>query len=117
MATPLVIVVLSLVGISAEVHDSMHALLVIGSVALAAASFCWGFRVHRDWRLFLVLGSGVALIIPAQFFASGIRETGLMVAGAGMLVFAHLLNRRLCETCLHCEHAGDVAEGQRGENE
>ena len=116
MATPLVIIVLSLVGISAEVHDSMHALLVAGSIALATASLCWGFRVHRDRRLFMVLGGAVAFIIPAQFLATGIQETGLMVAGAGMLVIAHLLNRRLCETCFHCEHAREVAEGHRVES-
>jgi hypothetical protein len=110
MATPLIIIVLSLVGISTEVHDSLHALLVFGSVALAAGSLCWGFRVHRDWRLFMVLGGAVALIIRAQFRTEGIQETGLMVAGAGLLVIAHLLNRRLCGTCAHCEHASEGTE-------
>ena len=110
MATPLIIIVLSVVGISAEVHDSLHALLVTGSVALAAGSLCWGFRVHRDWRLFMAFSGAVALIIRAQCLAEGIQETALMVAGAGLLVIAHLLNRRLCATCAHCKDASEAAE-------
>ena len=110
MATPLIIIVLSVVGISAEVHDSRHALLVTGSVALAAGSLCWGFRVHRDWRLLMVLGGAVASIIRAQCLAEGIEETALMVAGAGLLVIAHLLNRRWCATCAHCEPANQGTE-------
>lgn len=103
MATPLLGTTLTLAGIGFLAHDSTERLLLMASVGLAAASLWWGFRLHRQRRVFLILAVALALIAIGGFGVESPYETVLVVAGAAMLAAGHLVNRHLCGTCASCE--------------
>jgi hypothetical protein len=50
MASPLVVTILPLAGLSFLVQEVTEGFLLAASAALAAASLCWGFRLHRRAR-------------------------------------------------------------------
>jgi ABC-type Mn2+/Zn2+ transport system ATPase subunit len=76
---------------------------VLASLTLAGSSIAWGFRIHRQQRLFLTLGAAAAMMGAGRFLAKGSYEIALVTLGAGLLTVSHILNYQLCRSCVQCE--------------
>ncbi|MDQ3011039.1 MAG: MerC domain-containing protein [Acidobacteriota bacterium] len=53
--------------------------------------------------LFFTIGVGIILVARLTFGESRF-EMPAAVAGASLIATAHLINHRLCRTCLNCRH-------------
>jgi hypothetical protein len=103
LTVPLLVTVLPLAGAGVFLGGSLEVLFLAASVALATGSLCWGFRRHRRWQMFIVLGAALMMIAVGRFLASESFELVFVVMGAAVLAGGHLLNRYLCLTCRVCE--------------
>jgi hypothetical protein len=103
LTVPLLVTVLPLAGAGVFLGGSLEVLFIAASVALATGSLCWGFRRHRRWQMFIVLGAALTMIAVGRFLASESFELVFVVMGAAVLAGGHLLNRYLCLTCRVCE--------------
>ena len=108
MAVPLLITVLPLVGLGFILGESAELVMVVAAGGLAAGSLTWGYRHHRNWRVFLILGGALMLIFIARLGVSEKAEIVFMVLGGLLLTGAHLVNRHLCRTCQHCHNFGQL---------
>ena len=102
MTAPILLTVLPLVGLGFILSESAEFALVVGAVGVAVGSLTWGYRHHRKWRVFLMLGGALILIFIARFHASEGTEVIYMAMGGLLLAVVHLINRRLCRMCQHC---------------
>ena len=100
--TPLAVALLPFLALKSASHEIIHKGVILVSVILAVGGFCWGVRRHKDWRLLLLIGSGIVLLAFSQF---GSYVHAEMVASGGALCLAasHWINRQLCKRCLRCE--------------
>jgi hypothetical protein len=103
LTVPLLVTVLPLAGAGVFLGGSLEVLFIAASVALATGSLCWGFRRHRRWQMFIVLGAALTMIGVGRFLARESFELVFVVMGAAVLAGGHLLNRYLCLTCRVCE--------------
>jgi len=106
MTVPVLLSVLPLSGLRPLLEHAVETLFVIASVGLAVASHCWGFRIHRKRRSFLIVGAATLMIVTGQSMADEPYELALVVVGALLLAAGHLVNRHLCRACLSCERTG-----------
>jgi hypothetical protein len=88
---------------------ALEVLFLAASVALATGGLWWGFRRHRRWQMFIVLGAALTMIAAGRFLARESFELVFVIMGAAVLAGGHLLNRYLCLTCRVCE--GEDARG------
>jgi MerC mercury resistance protein len=103
LTVPFLVTVLPLAGAGVLLGGSLEVLFIVASVVLAIGSLCWGFRRHRRWRVFIVLGAALTMIAVGRFLASEPYELVFVFMGAVGLAGGHLLNRYLCLTCVVCE--------------
>jgi MerC mercury resistance protein len=103
LTVPFLVTVLPLAGVGVLLGGSLEILFIVASVVLATVSVCWGFRRHRRWRVFVVLGAALTMIAVGRFLASEPYELVFVFMGAMVLAAGHLLNRYLCLTCVVCE--------------
>jgi hypothetical protein len=103
LTVPFLVTVLPLAGVGVLLGGSLEILFIVASVVLATCSLCWGFRRHRRWRVFVVLGAALTMIAVGRFLASQPYELVFVFTGAMVLAAGHLLNRYLCMTCVVCE--------------
>ncbi|MGH7428581.1 MAG: MerC domain-containing protein, partial [Candidatus Methylomirabilaceae bacterium] len=105
MTVPVLLSMLPLAGLQPLMTNAVETLFVIASVGLAMASHCWGFRIHRKRRGFLIIGAAIVMILAGRSLADGPYELALVVCGALLLAAGHLMNRYLCQACVSCEQA------------
>lgn len=75
--------------------ESFHLWMLIIALPTSLIALYIGQRQHRSWTPILVaMPAIIALGIGALLFHGLMLETWLTVAGAFMLIFAHLLDRR-----------------------
>ena len=67
LTVPLLVTVLPLAGAGVLLGGSLEILFIVASVVLATVSLCWGFRRHRRWRVFVVLGAALLMIAVGRF--------------------------------------------------
>jgi hypothetical protein len=103
LTVPFLVTVLPLAGVGVLLGGSLEILFIVASVVLATGSLCWGFRRHRRWRVFIVLGTALTMIAVGRFLASEPYELLFVFMGAVVLAAGHLLNRYLCLTCVVCQ--------------
>jgi hypothetical protein len=103
LTVPFLATVLPLAGLGVLLGGSLEILFIVASVVLATCSLCWGFRRHRRWRVFVVLGAALTMIAVGRFLASETYDLVFVFTGAMVLAAGHLLNRYLCLTCVVCE--------------
>jgi hypothetical protein len=92
-----------------------HVFLALLILPVGTYAFLAGFRHHRNlWVLFLGMpGMFLVVVVPYLVHALNIflPETALMILGSILLISAHWINRKSCQTCQahqHSEHAEDV---------
>ncbi len=138
VALPFIITLLPLIGLSFLAH-SLFELIMIGiALTLATASFCWGVRIHGQWKLLLFIAAAAALFasgmslldhsilsgdghshtstlllgdISALHFSSETLHWVLMGIGGLTLALGHFLNDRLCRSCSSCTTHTHEGEG------
>jgi hypothetical protein len=103
LTAPFLVTVLPVAGVGVLLGGSLEILFIVASVVLATSSLCWGFRRHRRWRVFVVLGAALTMLAVGRFLASEPYELIFVFMGALVLAAGHLLNRYLCLTCIVCE--------------
>ena len=62
LTVPFLLTVLPLAGVGVLLGGSLEILFIVASAVLATVSLCWGFRRHRRWRVFVVLGAALTMI-------------------------------------------------------
>jgi hypothetical protein len=105
LVTPLVLISLPILARYYVSHPLFHLLLALAIVPVGFLAFLSGFRHHATpWALVLGI-PGLLLVATVPYFAHvlfwNINETVLMILGSGLLITAHLLNRRACRSCAH----------------
>ena len=100
---PLVIGILPLIGLGFLADHTAERIFVGFSICLAVMSLCWGFRTHGRAHLFWILIASASLIGTGLFIVSEQQHVYFVVAGAVGIAITHLMNRRLCRSCTHCE--------------
>lgn len=107
MATPLLIIALPLIGLGFLLGESAELVIIAAAAGLAVGSLTWGYRHHRKWRIFLLLGGAFVCIFIARFRVPEQYESIFTACGGILLMAGHLLNRRLCRACQHCKMLED----------
>lgn len=72
----------------------LHLALLVPALILALASFPTACRHHQRHAIMVVGFSGALLLMVALYLA-GIWEILVSIVGAGLLIMAHWINRRL----------------------
>ncbi|MFS1523161.1 MerC domain-containing protein [Microbulbifer sp. 2304DJ12-6] len=72
----------------------LHLALLVPALILALASFPTSCRHHQRHAIMVVGFSGALLLIVALYL-TGIWEILVSIVGAGLLIMAHWINRRL----------------------
>ena len=107
MAAPLLMTVLPLIGLGFILSERAELVMIFGVVGLAVSSLTWGYRHHRKWHVFLILGGALMLIFIARFGVSERTEIIFMAMGGLLIADVHLINRHLCCSCQHCDSSRD----------
>lgn len=99
VATALFATVLPLFGMSALLDERVEFTFLATAVLLGAGSLGLGLRHHRDVRPVLLLLVGLSLLfgLRPQFEEGSTAEVLVVIAGAAMLVVAHLFNLRVSQ--------------------
>jgi hypothetical protein len=85
--------------------ERLERLFVIVSVTLATVALRRGVRLHNERRVYVALAAGALVLLASRTieFSSERTELLLSIAGASLLVTAHVLNiralRRCCARC------------------
>ena len=109
LALPLLVAALPLAGYGFLLSRNLETLFISGSLLLATSSFCLGYRLHREFRLLMILYLCTGMIVAGKSLITGPAGLWLAVPGALGLAAGHLFNRRLCRQCAVCGH--DHPEG------
>ncbi len=104
VAMPFLLTLLPLLGLGVLAHSVVDSALFTITIGLAAISLCWGMRVHRRWQILSLLVAALILFWMAGFSAHDTDEAILVGIGGVCLAVGHLLNRKLCRSCVHCSH-------------
>ena len=105
IALPLFLSLVPLVGLSFLLDESVEWMIVGASVIVGAFSLLPAyFRRHGKRRSLLLFAAGVGLIVAShlQFEDEPALQIPFLLAGAGLITAAHLVNRRLCCECIGC---------------
>lgn len=107
---PLVITLLPLMGLAFLADDRVEWALLALSALLGIGSLCLGYRRHRSRRALAILSVGLALLVSGRIIESheqpGALGVSLVVLGGITVAASHLLNRRLCRSCVTCHDHG-----------
>jgi MerC mercury resistance protein len=109
-AMPLLIGLLPFVGLGFLADEQAEYMLVGLSIGIGILNLIPSYaRKHRQWRPLLLLAFGMVLIFAVKLFTEeGSRlETPAMVFGTLLIACAHVVNRRLCQSCAACHPAGE----------
>lgn len=99
---PLVVTLLPLGALAFLADEAFERALIAGSLVLAAASFCWGYRRHRRWRALMILAAAAVLLLAVRPQTNESWEPVTAALGGFGLAAGHWLNRRLCRSCQEC---------------
>jgi hypothetical protein len=105
VVTPLVILSIPFMARYYLMHPYFHYLLAVFIIPVGVYAFAKGHRHHHNNKVFLFGFPGLFLVgvvpILVHKFAVPVNEPILMLAGSGLLVSAHWMNRKSCSCELH----------------
>jgi hypothetical protein len=105
LATPSVVSFLPLLGISFLANEGVEYFFIGFSIIVAALSLLPAYlNRHGKIRAILLFASGLNFVIFADILFEDdlIGKIIFLFIGATCITAAHLLNRRLCRSCLKC---------------
>lgn len=103
---PIVVVALPMLAKPLVEHDIVHVSLAGFVFLFCLTAYLPGYLKHRDKRLIFIGILGVSLVFFATFMArvwGEIIEAAIITAGNTIIIFGHLLNRKLLEHS-NCKH-------------
>lgn len=108
LLVPVVLPTLALMGLSFLGYELFERIILGISLVIGGVAVVMGMRHHQSWLPLLFLALGGVLYFNKDAFGHG-WEPLLIVAGAALIVVAHILNLHLCRARHHkpCE---DVEE-------
>ena len=100
---PVILPVLPLLGIGFLAdHTWEHAFLIVTAI-LGSIAMLSGFkRYHKRLYPFYLLYLGVALYWIKHDFSEDV-EALFIIGGASLIIAAHYINIKLCESCKQCD--------------
>lgn len=99
---PFLVSVLPLIGLGFLVDHTVEVIFVAFSILLATTSICLGFRYHGRLRAAAVLIFSVGCLATAFIIIEHGQHMPLLVAGALGIAASHLINHKLCKSCVDC---------------
>ena len=109
IAMPLLLSVLPLVGLGILATETFERCMLASALVFAITSSCWGMRVHRSWKIAPMFCVAIVLMGVSRICAGAVHGVVLGLGGV-LLSLSHLLNHRLCRTCVSCEHSSHDGE-------
>jgi hypothetical protein len=109
-ATPLLAGLLPLVGMGFLASEQAEWVLIGLSLSIGGLSLLPSYaRKHKQWRPLLLFAFGASLIVAVRLcMEEGSRlEAPAMALGPALIACAHLVNRRLCQSCAACHPLGE----------
>ena len=103
IALPAIITALPLLGLGFLAGHTFEAIMLVVSVTLASASLCWGTRVHGKRNVLLFILAAAVLFSLGFFVFDGSKHWTLIGFGGLCLAVGHVINRKLCRSCQHCQ--------------
>lgn|SRR5688572_18404528 len=82
---PLLTGVLPLLGLGFLAGAEIERILLMVSVVLAIGGFCFGFRYHKRYNIFMFLVAGLALIFTGRISVDESLELPFVVSGTLLL--------------------------------
>ncbi len=101
VALPFVVTALPFLGLGFLASNPFELGMICFTVSLATVSFCWGSRLHGEWRTLLFVLSALLLFLIGHEVEGQLHW---IVMGIGGLALAsgHFLNMKLCSSCKQC---------------
>jgi hypothetical protein len=105
VALPFAISLLPLLGLSFLADERFDWLLLALAVGAGVLSLLPSyFRHHRKARTLILFVFGFALIFVAHLWLEDDWhiQAPVIITGAGFVISAHIINRKLCQSCIAC---------------
>jgi len=91
-AQPLLLVALPMVGLGFVMEKPFEIVVIYTSVVLATIALAFGYKQHKNYKLFLGLALGIIMIVLSRL-VEGVAEQVLSVLGALSLTGCHIYNQ------------------------
>jgi len=102
-------VVLSLSAVWAHYlpsEERFHRALALLIAAVGCFAIVNGYQKHRRFRVLLLMGCGLCLILAGAYFGdrlpSHMAEVAVTMTGSSLMIAAHLMNHTFCRNCQRC---------------
>jgi hypothetical protein len=106
LVLPLLLVALPSFGALQLQNENFHTWMLISVIPISIYALTMGCKKHKRYRLFLLGGAGLVLMVVAVLFGHDIGgelgEKTLTLLGAVLIVIAHFRNFRLCRKHNDC---------------
>lgn len=100
---PILLPLLPLVGLSFLADHTWEHVFLLMTAALGTVALFSGFkRYHKRLYPFYLLYLGVALYWIKHDFSEDV-EALFIIGGASLIIAAHYMNIKLCESCKQCD--------------
>jgi hypothetical protein len=108
MLLPFVILSLPILARYFLANPFFHVLLALLILPVGTYAFLAGFRHHRNlWVLFLGF-PGMLLVVVTPYLVHALSlalpEAAILFFGSGLLIAAHIINRKSCQSCQNHQH-------------
>lgn len=94
--------VLPFLGPRLFLGDGLEKALLVIAGGVAIAAFSWGLLRHRRAYVLWLLVSAFGLIFAGRAWVENPYQIPLIVSGSLLLAAGHILNSRLCRSCVNC---------------
>nr|WP_245217523.1 MerC domain-containing protein [Rheinheimera maricola] len=102
---PVILPVLPLLGLSVGHNHAFERIMLLTTMVLGFIALFIGFhRYHRKLYPFYSLFLGVFIYWQKDVWGHE-YEHAVLIVGASLVVLAHVMNMRLCNSCNSCEDA------------
>ena len=105
LALPMLVGILPLIGLGFLLSETSERALIGLSALIATASLLPSYYLHHGKlrSIFLAVGGLSLIVMTHLLFEDNLAaKIVFLIAGAGLITTAHLLNRRLCLACKVC---------------
>ena len=108
--TPLVVSVITAIGLGFLRNDALLWPLMLASLAIAFWGFWRGRRMHQVSLPLLIAAAGSISMTSGVIFVHGPVARPMIYVGAAMLLAATLWNARLRRTCVRADESASLVE-------
>ena len=106
---PFIVAFLPFVGMSFFASTGFEWFILITAVIVASTSLCLGFKTHQKINPLIIAGFGFAVLFITRINLQLTSHESLTSAlflfiGGCCVACAHLINHKLCDSCIKCNH-------------